>query len=170
MAASASYHATSPSSLTKCFLSSSCPCISHFFTMSMASPDSPHKPMTPLMRTSFLSSAGFSVAIAAVSYLRTQRDRMPRLVHQHNFVFPSEGVEGPLHIKATALPDGNRIGACHRLHASSKEAANGICKLFPYYIKGAIVFIYRLFISRGLYTSTVSDFSLYPYNKSQTEV
>ena len=25
----------------------------------------------------------------------SQRDRMPRLVHQHNFIFPSEGVEGP---------------------------------------------------------------------------
>lgn len=100
----------------------------------------------------------------------SQRDRMPRLVHQHNFILPSEGVEGPLHIKATALPDGNRIGACHRLHASSKEAANGMHKLFPYYIKGAIGFIYRLLISRDLYASTVSDFSLYPYNKSQTVV
>ena len=55
VAASARYHATSPSSLIKCSLSSSCPCISHYFTMSMASPDSPHKPMTLLMSTSFLS-------------------------------------------------------------------------------------------------------------------
>ena len=38
---------------------------SYFFKMSMASLDPPHKPMTPLMRASFLSSTGFSVAIAA---------------------------------------------------------------------------------------------------------
>lgn len=35
-----------------------------FFTMSMASPDSPHSPITLLSRTSFHASSGLSVAIA----------------------------------------------------------------------------------------------------------
>ena len=40
---------------------------------------------------------------------------MPQLVNQRDFIFPAEGIEGQLHIKASVLTDGNRVGACHGL-------------------------------------------------------
>ena len=40
---------------------------------------------------------------------------MPQLMNQRDLIFPAEGVEGQLHIEATVLTDGNRIGACHGL-------------------------------------------------------
>ena len=55
---------------------------------------------------------------------------MPQLMNQRDLIFPAEGIEGQLHIEASVLADGNRIGACHGL----AKAKNGIAGslLFPY--------------------------------------
>ena len=68
VAASAKYQAMSPSSFRSLSRSSSCPWCRCFFTMSMASPLSPHRPITALISTSFWERAGFKVVIASFWY------------------------------------------------------------------------------------------------------
>ena len=55
---------------------------------------------------------------------------MPQLVNQRDFIFPAKGIEGQLHIKASVLTDGNRVGACHGLAKAEDGIASSL--LFPY--------------------------------------
>ena len=55
---------------------------------------------------------------------------MPQLMNQRDLIFPAEGIEGQLHIKASVLTDGNRVGACHGLAKTEDGIAGSL--LFPY--------------------------------------
>lgn len=55
---------------------------------------------------------------------------MPQLVNQRDLIFPTEGIEGQLHVKATVLSDGNRLWACHGLAKAEDGIAGGL--LFSY--------------------------------------
>ena len=52
-------------------------------------------------------------------------------MNQCDLIFPTEGIEGQLHVKATVVTDGNRLWACHGLlfpycaarHKHRREAA-----------------------------------------------
>ena len=82
-------------------------------------------------RHPFLKSAeGVIQSLNIAEDVRAQRDRMPQLMNQCDLIFPAEGVEGQLHIEATVLTDGNRIGACHGLAKPENSIAGGL--LFSY--------------------------------------
>lgn len=72
----------SPSSFTKASRSKSRPVKSHFFTRSMASPDSPHRPITLLISTSRGERSGFRVAMAFSWYSFAVIGRLPDEVLQ----------------------------------------------------------------------------------------
>ena len=56
---------------------------------------------------------------------------MPQLMNQCDLIFPAEGVEGQLHIEATVLTDGNRIGACHGLAKAEDGIAGSLLFSYP---------------------------------------
>lgn len=51
-------------------------------------------------------------------------------MNQCDLIFPTEGIEGQLHVKATVVTDGNRLWACHGLAKAEDGIAGSL--LFPY--------------------------------------
>ena len=63
-------------SFIKCSLSSSCPCDKCFFTISIASPVSPHNPITPLIKTSFLFKSSYALDIDLETVFQGNIDKL----------------------------------------------------------------------------------------------